>query len=117
MITPFSGLSLIVHLTIIGISKIINLFRRADKDSMKFKEARTQTSARRIANNALSVLVITVIATLMMFSFGVALETGIREGSNEPHIEYLWQEYEYLRDSRQHMLSNVMEIISVNKYK
>ena len=94
--TPFSGLSLIVHLVIIGFAKLMSLFPR--------KTAVTAAATRKAQGSwikgmkiAGSHLIVVSIFAIMFASFGVAVKTGAREGAKEPHIKFIKHELAVVR--------------------
>ena len=104
-LTPFSGLSLIIHLTIIGVSSAIN-FLFVKKKLGDQKPSVAETPLRRYINCVISVLIILVITVLMSASFLIAIKTGIREGSREPQIRYLQRGFEH---AKQYVRLNTVE--------
>lgn len=97
--TPFSGLSLIVHLLVIGIGKLIDLLKKKGKfynfsffKKINFDYLKMDFNMTRIA----AIAIVVVFSSAMIFSFSVAVRTSIREGAKEPHIRYIRSGISYL---------------------
>lgn len=88
--TPFSGLSLIVHLLIIGVANILKLIFGWDDISLmkegekNYRFPRFVHAFERIA----SVIIVVTVIGAVGFSTQVAIKTGIREGRDEMHRMY-----------------------------
>ena len=95
MVTPFSGLSLIAHLAIIGFSKILT--RQKYGVVIARKEMQPASTLRRGLRSLTSVLVLGTVSATMLFSLSVALTTGLRTGAHEWHIRLIRSEVEHIR--------------------
>ena len=95
MLTPFSGLSLIIHLVVIGLAKISRIGR---KKTTAYKALRTPSVSRRRFNVAFSIGIMLAISSAMLFSFAIALSTSIRESGHEWHVQFAKKEWQELRD-------------------
>ena len=104
MLTPFSGLSLIIHLVIIGLAKISRIVR---KKTTGYRAVRTPSVGRRRFNVAFSLGIIFTISSVMLFSFAIALSTSIRESEHEWHVQFVKNEWQELRDVNFGMLEYV----------
>lgn len=91
IITPFSGLSLIVHIFVIGFA---NLHKFVIKKTNFRVEPTFRKAIRfpRFVNSLerlMSILIIITITGAISFSTVLALQTGIREGADEIHRIYV----------------------------
>ncbi len=95
MISPFSGLSLVVHIAIIVFAKAAKLARRAVGATPATATAVATDvilpigNGRRLFNYFLSVVLILLIAIFMIVAAVAAVQMSIREGANEWHREFL----------------------------
>jgi hypothetical protein len=87
MLTPFSGLSLFIHLAIIGSAKLLNLLR--GERQLFLGSAASRARGPRWYSVIASIVIIVFVSTVMISFTGIALTTGMREGAAEPHIQYL----------------------------
>jgi hypothetical protein len=88
--TPFSGLSLIVHLLVIGVANTIKLIFGWNDISL-MKEGKKNYRFPRfvhIFERIASVIIIITVIGAVSFSTQVAIKTGIREGKDELHRMY-----------------------------
>ncbi|OHA18630.1 MAG: hypothetical protein A2836_01065 [Candidatus Taylorbacteria bacterium RIFCSPHIGHO2_01_FULL_45_63] len=83
MLTPFSGLSLIVHLAVIGIGKVLSPLQKRKVIAKSRIVGKKEGVIRAVVNSALSIVIVVVLTALMFTSFGIALQTSIREGARE----------------------------------
>ena len=89
--TPFSGLSFIIHLIVIAVATAFgSLFGK--KGGVVKKEQADISLITSVSKQALSILIIIVVSSFMFLSFFTALKTGVREGMDEPHIVYIREE-------------------------
>lgn len=98
MMTPFSGLSLIVHLVVIGVGKLVILYKRFPKTNI-YAKPRLKFQGSKLAlflgfKSVVSIIIVVSLTTLMLTSFGVAIQTGVREGSRESQRQYIQEVYE-----------------------
>jgi hypothetical protein len=92
--TPFSGLSLIIHLVVIGIAKAIGLVHKKKPGTVR----QAPTSMRRGFDFAFSIGIILVVSSVMLFSFAIALTTSVREAQNDWHVKLVKNEWQELKD-------------------
>ncbi len=88
MMTPFSGLSLILHLTVIGLGKIFDLFPHK-----KSRGVRKETALYIGVSQVFSIMIVIGLSILMLIFFGIAIHTSLREGSDEwprRYVEGIW---------------------------
>lgn len=88
MMTPFSGISLIAHLLVIAIAKLVHAFSYSTPAPVR-RPARPLSVFQRLAGVVASVAVIAVIFSIMSSAFVVALKTGVKEGSREPQVIFV----------------------------
>lgn len=102
-LTPFSGLSLIIHLLIIGIAIIIKTVIK--KSGMVFRIPTRVASLwaryRIIVLPSVSISIIIIIGFGISASTIIALKTGLREGALESHSEFIHKRYVYLQEARE----------------
>ena len=98
--TPFSGLSLIIHLLVIWFSSLTSLFVWKKEKKVIESALTLDTIPRRVFKYGVSALIIISISAVMLASFVIALTTGLREGSREWQVRYIKNEYAYVRDTR-----------------
>ena len=99
-LTPFSGLSLIVHLLIIGMAAVI---KKVGKKGLKIFHTPTRVPTlwiryRLVVLQSISICVIIIIGFGISASTAVAVRTGLREGALESHSEYILKRYVYLQE-------------------
>lgn len=88
--SPFSGISLVMHLAIIGVGKIAGIFRKPARTVAPQSEIAVRTSWLLVGiNRTASVLIVLAVFTVMLASFARAVRTGIREGAKEPQVQYV----------------------------
>ena len=101
-LTPFSGLSLIIHLLIIGIALIVKTFIK--KGNLVFhvptRIANLWARYRVIVLPSISIFIIITVAFGISASTIIAVRTGLREGALESHSEFLHKRYVYLQETR-----------------
>ncbi len=100
-ITPFSGLSVIIHLLILGTAVVVKAVIK--KSGMVFRTPINSPFWNRHHPIALSILSISIILTVALWvsvSTTVALKTALREGALESHSEYVYRNYVYLQRAR-----------------
>lgn len=119
LITPFSGLSLIVHILIIAFIKLFAFVRRRIHFINFEKIIRSKEFVFRFVNNAhisiaLSLLIITIVVSFVSFSTYFAIKTGIREGENEVHRKYFATRYEFLKNNNFTFKSPVITLFHNN---
>ena len=105
MLTPFSGLSLIVHLVVIGVAKLANIGKKKATDTYR----EPFSTSRQGFKSALSIILLVTITSLMLSSFVIALMTSIREAQNEWHVEFIKNEWVNVRDADFHPLHYVAD--------
>lgn len=88
MLTPFSGLSLITHLLVIGFASVFGLLFKKKSDT-EVKGVLEETQTRMVLKYILSIFILVAVSSLMLLSFVIAVKTGLREGVNEPHMIYV----------------------------
>lgn len=119
MFTPFTGLSVFVHLVIIGLAKMVHWFRKSDRSDMIRQPHRDHTALRQKSNHALSLLLIGAISAYMLFLLGITLQTSIRVGSPEWHRQYISREIAKLReiqfDSLQLVLQRLSDFLAISR--
>jgi hypothetical protein len=98
MLTPFSGLSLIVHLVVIGLAKIARIGKKNAAFTDTYREP--FSTSGWVLKYALSIIVMLAISSIMIFSFTLALLTSIREASQEWHIQFINREWNNLFDNK-----------------
>ncbi len=91
MLTPFSGLSLVIHLIIIGVATLFSPLLKKKEHVPKIYQME-ESRTRRIFKLSSSILILIIISTLMIVSFALALRTSIREGEKERHMQYIREE-------------------------
>lgn len=96
-VTPFSGISLIVHLAIIGVAYLLSLF--SIRTGFAGGGTGSYSPSSRIINSIFAALIFLAITLLMLTAFIVALSTSVREGANEWQNVYLNQQFEYVREN------------------
>lgn len=109
MMTPFSGLSLIIHLTVIGVGKIIDALRnRIVRRPRALPESGQLTNPiwSKIGGSIASVSIVLVLSAIMVTSFGVALQTSVREGASEWQRQAVANMVEELRYSLENNVEN-----------
>ena len=87
-----SGLSLFIHLGVILVAWVLGLFgitRARKKENQDTELLTSRDFARVVSVQIVAMLVLVVMGTLMTTFFLVAIQTGIREGANEPHRVFL----------------------------
>lgn len=101
VLTPFSGLSLIVHLTVIGLG---NVSEAIDSRflSRHATAVRLPKKKRLLLRSILATSVFLVLSTIMFSLFGVAITTGVREGAREWHRQLIQRTAENLWASVDH---------------
>ena len=104
MITPFSGISLVIHSLIIGSSKLFTWYQRRwggklGTPASEENHVRKETMSRAWLQVLLSLFFMNVISAFILISFFFALKSGIEEGLRAPHIQYMKGQYERLRDA------------------
>ncbi len=110
--TPFSGLSLIVHLLIVvGTAVFSFLFPKGEQDVVPRQDRVPQTSMVYFSKSALSILLILGISTFVVVSFISTLRMGIREGAQEAHMQYLQREFAQLREIRPDSLTYLAAVL------
>ncbi len=85
--TPFSGISLITHLLIIGVANVRNMF--SVKVTSPIKQPREHKPRFVKTKIVLSHLIVATIFGTMFSSFTIAVRTGFREGQSEPQIIFI----------------------------
>ena len=99
--TPFSGLSLIIHLLIIAVSSVVSsvmlLWKKDEEHAFVAVPAVADTYLRRRLKYGLSVFIMVLLFGIMLTSFIMVLATGARAGSSEPQVQYIRNEYRYIR--------------------
>lgn len=90
---PSSGLSLIIHFTIIGVATVMHgivTYVPMPRVLAPYWE-RVALSARVVkwAKRTLSLAIIMTLTSLTFFFTIVAIQTGIREGARESHMQYI----------------------------
>lgn len=104
-LSPFSGLSLIIHLLIIGVAYVV-------KTAIKKTGLALSVPIRLLGHwdryrsgvlRSTSIFIIIFIAFWISLSSTVALKTGIREGALESHSEYIYRNYVYLQEVRENL--------------
>ena len=90
--TPFSGLSLIVHLIVIGVATLSRALFKKKNSAVKEKDIVAETELRRYAKSLFSVVILLVVSGVMIFSFMFALVTGWHVGAEERQMQYVRQE-------------------------
>lgn len=102
--TPFSGLSLIVHLLIILLAKIYIVYQSVFGDSAKIGNSSMDAEEKVKAwffttwlKSLLSIFVILAmfIATISVIS--IAIQTALREGAGEPQRSFIQNTFSYDR--------------------
>ena len=94
MKSPVSGLSLIIHLAIIALATLLGFLigtQRRDAVTRVFA-AQGGTVAHRAILQMISISIIVILGTLMLFATTVAIKTGIREGAREPQVIFVKRE-------------------------
>ena len=91
MITPFSGLSLIIHLIVIAFGTVRGLLFKK-KIRVLRKERKEETRMVLLSKSTLSVLIILAVTSFMFVSFFLAIKSGIHQGLQEPQIIYIREE-------------------------
>jgi hypothetical protein len=86
--TPFSGISLILHLAIIGIAKVY-YYVTGEAETRPRKPLNADRGTTPFFNRAVSCVIVVAIFVMMLSSFTQAVTTSVREGSREPHIQYI----------------------------
>lgn len=89
MMTPFSGLSLFLHLAIIASAKVIGFVRRDMLSAVYNRGPQATGKTRRFLNKTISITIVVFISTTMLSFVGIAITTGVREGEAESHIEFI----------------------------
>ena len=121
MMSPFSGLSLIIHLFIITLMTLFSLlFPKKNQNTLARKERGQEVFSKRLWKQGLSIFIIVALSALMLFSFRIALQTSIREGSREWHIQYLRHQFANLNygqfDTVGHAIKNLFATVTTNEY-
>ena len=105
---PFSGLTLIIHLIIIGIGKTIDFFQGKFLSNKSKPTALKQKADYLLAfDKTFSIAVILLLSTLMLIFFSVALNTSIREGADEWHRRQLKQAWVYMANDLNQLKNGV----------
>jgi predicted membrane-bound dolichyl-phosphate-mannose-protein mannosyltransferase len=86
MLTPFSGLSLVIHLAVICFAL---MFKRSGAAAGRVTTR--QILKHKTFKHVLSICILIVVSSFMLLSFAIAVKTGFREGMNEPHMIYVRQ--------------------------
>ena len=86
MLTPFSGLSLVIHLVVIAVASV---FKKGGGATQRVTTQ--QILKHKTFKHVLSICILIVVSSFMLLSFAIAVKTGIREGANEPHMIYVRQ--------------------------
>ncbi len=87
-----SGLSLLIHLTIIAFATVLGyLFGRHSREFAYVNRLAHAVPARVIMwyKRSLSLAIVVSLTMLMVTFTSIAIQTGIREGLREPQIKYV----------------------------
>ena len=119
IITPFSGLSLVVHLLIIGVAKLAKLILKNNSKvfHMPIKVTNVWARYRGAVLPVLSIFVISIVTFAVSVSTTVAVRTGIREGARETHVEFISKRYASLERLQKNFASKKEHPVSVRKYQ
>jgi len=98
MITPFSGLSLIIHVLIIGIAKIAKVISKKSGKTfnMPRKFSNTWLQYRGIILPTFSIFIIFFVISIVSVSTTIAMRTGIREGRRDLQLQFISNKYALL---------------------
>lgn len=108
-LTPFSGISLIVHLAIIGSAKIFELFGKKDF-KIGGRNRGSPAFLLRIRDAIVAFALFFGIFAIMLVSTFVAINTSVREGANEWHNIYISQQFEYIRENPPRFISEPLTV-------
>lgn len=90
MLTPFSGLSLIIHLIVIGFASVSGfLFKKKENGVAKKSGVAQKTLTHPVMKSVLSIFILIIVSSVMLLSFAIAVKTGFHEGVDEPQITYV----------------------------
>ncbi len=98
--TPFSGLSVVIHLLIIGIATLAQSIIK--KTGLAFatpvRVAKFWKSKSSMILPVISIFIILLIALWVVFTTTVALKTSIHESNQESNAEFIQNRYTNLKE-------------------
>jgi hypothetical protein len=98
MVTPFSGLLMIVHVVIVALGKLAGLFvAKKDTSHLKRKAKVKESATLRLVKSTLSILLIVSISLYMFISLMLVVYVGMREGADEHYFEDTYRVMEQLQ--------------------
>lgn len=102
MITPFSGLSLIIHLLIIGVAKVVKTIVRKTGIILRapVRVVSMWDKHRAVLSPSISIFILVFVAFGVSASTMVAVKTGLREGAIESHREFIYNRYAFLQGAQ-----------------
>ena len=99
-LSPFSGLSLLIHLLVIAIFTLLSFVLWKEKAVLQPVSVVEDTFLRRALKSGLSVVIVLVLSAIMIVSFAIAVRTGFREGASEPHMIFIRREITQLHEEQ-----------------
>lgn len=95
MLTPFSGLSLIIHLLIIGVAKVIKtiIIKSGIILRAPVRVVTLWDKHSRVISPSLSILIVVLVALGVSTGTTIAVKTGLREGAQESHSEFIQKRF------------------------
>ena len=95
MKSPFSGLSLVIHLVIIATATLVALLIGQRRVEVFKRSVWTAGAVARypILMRTMSIMIIVALGLVMFIATTVAVQTGYREGSREPHMIFIKKEF------------------------
>ncbi len=86
MKSPFSGLSLLIHLLIIGVATAVSALAGSRNRRLWARHLSLNSSSQVIYSSALAHAIVLAIGILVLLSTIIAIQTGAREGARESHL-------------------------------
>ena len=98
MKSPISGLSLLIHMLIIGFAVVWNFANGKGTQSVYQSKPSQGSFLRQTMNRVVSVLIIVSLGSTTFFLASLAVVTGIEEGRDEPQVRFIKQSYADIRE-------------------
>ncbi|MCA9361497.1 PQQ-dependent sugar dehydrogenase, partial [Candidatus Kaiserbacteria bacterium] len=87
MFTQFAGLSLIIHLVIIGLAVVFNfVFKRGQRSAFQTYNKSGGVVKAKWVNSLISVAILVFVTSYMLLLGSVAVVTSLSVGATEPHV-------------------------------
>ncbi len=98
MKSPFSGLSLVIHLIIIALATLLGvLLRNRQPIAVAHGSSQMQTTTiNRVLLRSASTAIVVLLGMFVIITSTLAVKTGVREGAREAHVIYVKREFKEL---------------------